>query len=83
MEEIKNILYESDTLSKNVGVVMTDGDDQLLMENYAAISDQIPVTNNSWKFYMYGKKNGQSFHEKHKKGGLHGESYTTIVVRAD
>jgi len=63
------------------GVVMTDGDDRVTLENYAV--GDASVKNNDWIFMMYGsaKKAGQTFHEQHKSTELHGKEPTTMGVK--
>jgi hypothetical protein len=66
------------------GVIMesTDGADKVVLENYS-VSDW-NAENSDWVFEMYGtQKKGQSFHERHKGTGQHGQSPTTMTVEKD
>ncbi|MGH3549416.1 MAG: hypothetical protein ACRDQU_15185 [Pseudonocardiaceae bacterium] len=63
------------------GVVAASDDkaDNVVLENYA-VGDP-SVENTLWTFEMYGtKKDGQTFHDKHKATGQHGTTPTTMTV---
>ena len=64
------------------GVVLTsdDGKDKVVLENYSV--GKWNVANDRWTFEMYGtEKKGQSFHERHFKSDLHGETPTSMTIR--
>lgn len=61
------------------GVVMESEDkkDQIVMENYYYGGEH----NNLWQFDMVGtRKAGQSFHDIHKDGRLHGDTPVTMIA---
>ena len=74
---------ESDTWNFHwAGVVLTsdDGKDKVVLENYSV--GKWKVENDRWTFEMYGtEKKGQSFHERHFKTDLHGETPTSMTIR--
>ncbi len=60
------------------GVVMVseDGKDQVVMENYYYDGKH----NDLWQFDMVGLRIGQTFHDIHKSGRLHGDAPVTMTA---
>ncbi|MDQ5835109.1 MAG: hypothetical protein M3550_18995, partial [Actinomycetota bacterium] len=63
------------------GVVMASDDDRdrVVIENYS-VSDW-DKENDKWTFETYGRRwSSQTFHERHKATGQHGQSPTTMTI---
>lgn len=61
------------------GVVMKDGGDKLVLENYAV--GDAEEQNADWEFAMYGSAKGTTFHDAHLGTKQHGEIPTTMTAR--
>ena len=60
-------------------VVADSGDDRVTLENYARGDGKGQGGDPRWYFQMYGKKQGQSFHEFHEARRDHANPVTVVV----